>query len=52
LSIDEVRENLGKHSIGMKNAVITTTGVFPLDFKPPQQDDNSVSPNAPGTQAD
>jgi len=52
LSIDEVRENLGKHSIGMKNAVITTTGVFPLDFKPPQQDDNSVLPNAPGTQAD
>jgi hypothetical protein len=30
LSIDEVRESLGKHLIGVKNAVITTTGVFAL----------------------
>ena len=30
LSIDEVRESLGKHPIGIANAVITTRGVFPL----------------------
>jgi hypothetical protein len=30
LSIDEVRESLGKHPIGVGNAVITTRGVFPL----------------------
>lgn len=30
LSIDEVRQQLGKRPIGIKNAVITTTGVFPL----------------------
>jgi len=33
LSIDEVRESLGKHPIGMSNAVITTTGIFPLETK-------------------
>ena len=33
LSIDEVREELGKHPIGAGNAVITTTGVFPLETK-------------------
>lgn len=30
LSIDEVREQLGKPSIGIGNAVITTRGIFPL----------------------
>jgi hypothetical protein len=48
LSIDEVRTSLGKHSIGAKNAVITTTGVFPLDGHPPEQNDASASPNRPG----
>jgi len=33
LSIDEVRESLGKHPIGVGNAVITTRGAFPLDLK-------------------
>lgn len=33
LSIDEVRESLGKHSIGVGNAVITTHGAFPLQIK-------------------
>jgi hypothetical protein len=33
LSIDEVRESLGKHPIGASNAVITTRGVFPLEIK-------------------
>jgi hypothetical protein len=33
LSIDEVRESLGKHPIGISNAVITTRGVFPLEIK-------------------
>ena len=33
LSIDEVRESLGKHPIGMCNAVITTTGYVPLEDK-------------------
>jgi hypothetical protein len=33
LSIDEVREDLGKHPIGVGNAVITTRGVVPLDLK-------------------
>jgi hypothetical protein len=33
LSIDEVRESLGKHSIGVGNAVITTHGAFPLQSK-------------------
>jgi hypothetical protein len=48
LSIDEVRESLGKHSIGAKNAVITTTGVFPLNGIPPEQGNTSASPNGPG----
>jgi hypothetical protein len=30
LSIDEVRESLGKHPLGFSNAVITTTGFAPL----------------------
>jgi Phage portal protein len=30
LSIDEVRQELGKHPIGAKNAVITTTGFAPI----------------------
>jgi len=30
LSIDEVRESLGKHPLGFSNAVITTTGFVPL----------------------
>jgi portal protein len=33
LSIDEVREELGKRPIGAANAVITTTGIFPLQIK-------------------
>jgi hypothetical protein len=33
LSIDEVRESLGKHPIGAGNAVITTRGIFPLEIK-------------------
>jgi hypothetical protein len=33
LSIDEVRESLGKHPIGAGNAVITTRGIFPLGSK-------------------
>ncbi|HEY2170318.1 MAG TPA: hypothetical protein VGJ30_11880, partial [Candidatus Angelobacter sp.] len=48
LSIDEVRESLGKHPIGMSNAVITTRGVFPLDLKGTPQDPGSseqVQPN-------
>jgi hypothetical protein len=42
LSIDEVRESLGKHPIGVGNPVITTRGVFPLEIKSAQQ--NSESP--------
>ncbi|HEX3154396.1 MAG TPA: phage portal protein, partial [Candidatus Angelobacter sp.] len=42
LSIDEVRESLGKHPVGVGNAVITTRGVFPLETKGVQQ--NSESP--------
>jgi hypothetical protein len=42
LSIDEVRESLGKHPIGVKNAVITTTGVFALQNNGSPQ--NSGSP--------
>jgi hypothetical protein len=34
LSIDEVRQDLGKHPIGAANAVITTSGVCPLNIKP------------------
>jgi len=30
LSIDEVRESLGKHPLGISNAVITHTGIVPL----------------------
>jgi hypothetical protein len=30
LSIDEVRDSLGKHPVGISNAVITTTGFAPL----------------------
>src|SRR5262249_50856785 len=30
LSIDEVRESLGQHPVGMKNAVITANGFAPL----------------------
>ncbi|HJX83489.1 MAG TPA: hypothetical protein VJ723_04005, partial [Candidatus Angelobacter sp.] len=26
LSIDEIREDLGRHAIGVKNAIITATG--------------------------
>ena len=33
LSIDEVRAELGKRPIGAANAVITTTGIFPLQTK-------------------
>src|SRR5215470_11573585 len=36
LSIDEVRESLGKHPIGMKNAVVTTTGFVPLSGPAPE----------------
>ncbi len=35
LSIDEVRQELGKHPIGMSNAVITTTGLVPLKNRTP-----------------
>ncbi|MBZ5508967.1 MAG: phage portal protein [Acidobacteriia bacterium] len=51
LSIDEVREELGKHPIGVANAVITTTGVFPLQANAAGRDDQahldtqSVIPN-------
>jgi hypothetical protein len=48
LSIDEVRESLGKHAIGMSNAVITTRGVFPLQIKGSLHDSESseqVQPN-------
>lgn len=31
LSIDEVREELGKQPLGIKNAVITNTGIVPLE---------------------
>ena len=41
LSIDEVRESLGKHPIGVSNAVITTRGVFPLGLKGGTQDSGS-----------
>jgi hypothetical protein len=41
LSIDEVRQELGKHPLGVKNAVITTTGIFPLDLKSPQAANSS-----------
>jgi portal protein len=50
LSIDEVRESLGKHSIGAKNAVITTTGIFPLDGSAPQSGNASAPPHAPSSQ--
>src|SRR5262249_3964716 len=36
LSIDEVRESLGKHPIGMKNAVVTTRGFVPLSGPAPE----------------
>jgi hypothetical protein len=48
LSIDEVRESLGKHPVGMSNAVITTRGIFPLEIKSSSQDSGSpeeVRPN-------
>lgn len=38
LSIDEVRESLGKHPLGFSNAVITTTGFAPLFSLLSQQD--------------
>src|ERR1051326_4621173 len=41
LSIDEVRQELGKHPLGVKNAVITTTGIFPLDPRSGQPEDFS-----------
>ena len=46
LSIDEVREELGKHPIGMGNAVITTRGVFPLEMKPGQLLGNPALPDS------
>jgi portal protein len=52
LSVDEVRDSLGKHAIGMKNAVITTTGVFPLDGSSPQQGSASTASSASATSSD
>src|SRR6185437_4537496 len=37
LSIDEVREELGKHPVGARNAVITATGLVPVDQSKPGQ---------------
>jgi hypothetical protein len=42
LSIDEVRAELGKHPLGISNAVITTTGIFPLQIKDAPQDFGSI----------
>ena len=50
LSIDEVRESLGKHSIGAKNAIITTTGIFPLEGSAAPQGAVSASQNAASAQ--
>ncbi len=47
LSIDEVRESLGKHPIGVSNAVITTRGVFPLEIKGAMQGSGSSEEAAP-----
>ena len=49
LSIDEVRESLGKHPIGVGNVVITTRGAFPVDLKGAAHDSGSsgqVQPNS------
>src|SRR5579859_62672 len=51
LSIDEVRESLGKHPIGMSNAVITTRGIFPLEIKGAQQDSGSSEAVQPNTES-
>lgn len=37
LSIDEVREQLGKHPIGARNAVITSTGLVPVTASAEEQ---------------
>ena len=42
LSIDEVRESLGKHPLGFKNAVITTTGFAPLSAPGVQIKDSDI----------
>jgi hypothetical protein len=42
LSIDEVRESLGKHPIGAGNAVITPRGIFPLEIKGSSHDSSSL----------
>jgi hypothetical protein len=51
LSIDEVRESLGKHPIGAGNAVITTRGVFPLEIKGAQQNPESPEDIQAGTES-
>jgi len=45
LSIDEVRQDLGKPPIGIKNAVITATGYVPLKQEPGNLKEN-VIPNS------
>ncbi|HEY2497236.1 MAG TPA: phage portal protein [Candidatus Angelobacter sp.] len=49
LSIDEVRESLGKHPIGAANAVITTRGIFPLQSKASPQNGGSSAKDQPIT---
>src|SRR5690348_7157113 len=51
LSIDEVRESLGKHPIGMSNAVITTRGIFPLEIKGAAQGSGSSEAVQPNTES-
>jgi len=45
LSIDEVRESLGKHPLGVGNAVITTNGFAPLSGPGSSQPTHNVIPN-------
>ncbi|MGC2697740.1 MAG: phage portal protein [Candidatus Angelobacter sp.] len=51
LSIDEVREELGKRPIGAGNAVITTRGAFPLDLKCASQNAQSAVAVQPETES-
>jgi hypothetical protein len=51
LSIDEVRQDLGKHPVGMGNAVITTTGIFPLEVKGSAPNSGSSAETQPAVES-
>jgi hypothetical protein len=52
LSIDEVRESLGKHPIGVGNVVITTRGAFPFDLKGAAHDPGSSEQFQPSVESE